>query len=165
MPDDDCVPGTRTGTADGASLVYGTCVARDARAALLRGRSGSGKSDLALRFLELDASRHALVSDDQVRAWAVGDRVHVSAPPAITGLIEVRGVGILRLLAKDSAELCLVVDLVPDHDVPRLPAEPPEMAEIAGIPVPRLRLSAFEPSAPIKLRFALERRNGLASEK
>lgn len=161
MPDD----APAIGAADGVRLVYGTCVALDARAALLRGRSGAGKSDLALRFLSLDPARHALVSDDQVHVRAIGDRPFASAPPTIAGLMEVRGVGILKMPAKARAELCLVVDLVQEGDVPRLPAQPPETAEIAGLLVPMLRLSAFEQSAPIKLRLALERCNGLASGK
>ena len=50
-------------------LVHGTCVAFGAHAALLRGGSGSGKSDLALRFLALAADGDLaprLVADDQV---------------------------------------------------------------------------------------------------
>ena len=36
-------------------LVHGTCVALGRRAALLRGKPGAGKSDLALRFTALPA--------------------------------------------------------------------------------------------------------------
>ena len=49
------------------TLVYGSCVAIDGAAVLLRGPSGSGKSDLALRLIDDGAE---LVADDQVRVVA-----------------------------------------------------------------------------------------------
>ena len=49
----------------------------------------------------------------------------------------------------------LVCDLVSDKDVPRMPPEPWERTEIAGMPVPALKLAPFELSAPLKLKMAL----------
>jgi hypothetical protein len=39
--------------------------------------------------------------------------------------------------------------------VPRMPPDPWEQTEIACIAVPLLKLSPFEPSAPLKLKMAL----------
>jgi serine kinase of HPr protein (carbohydrate metabolism regulator) len=140
-------------------LVHGTCVAFGRRAALLRGDSGSGKSDLALRFMALPgegASRPLLVADDQVWVEAgANGRLRASAPETIAGKIEVRGLGILEMPFLADAELVLVCDLVNETDVPRLPLAPWDRIVIAGLAVPALKLAPFELSAPLKLKMAL----------
>jgi serine kinase of HPr protein (carbohydrate metabolism regulator) len=140
-------------------LVHGTCVAFGRRAALLRGAPGSGKSDLALRFLALPpdgAMKPMLVADDQVFAEPQPNRtLIVSAPPTIAGKLEIRGLGIVEVTFVAEAELELVCDLVAAKDVPRMPPESPEVTEIAGISLPLLRLAPFEASAPLKLKMAL----------
>ena len=139
-------------------LIYGTCVALGRTAAILQGPSGSGKSDLALRFAmqtpaELDA---ALVADDQVRIEARGGRLFASPPQALAGKIEVRGLGIVTLPFRSEAELRLVVQLAEADDIPRLPAEL-HAAPICGIVLPLMHLAPFEASADLKLRLALQR--------
>ncbi|TMJ62451.1 MAG: serine/threonine protein kinase [Alphaproteobacteria bacterium] len=67
-------------------LVHASAIAIDGRAVLLRGPSGAGKSDLALRLIDGGAR---LVADDQVELRRAGERVLVTAPAAIAGLIEV----------------------------------------------------------------------------
>ncbi len=79
-------------------LVHATAVAIEGEAVLLRGPSGSGKSDLALRLIDGGAQ---LVADDQTLLRRAGGRVLASAPPAIAGLLEVRGVGVVRVEAAD----------------------------------------------------------------
>ena len=74
--------------------VHGTCVAIDGCAVLLRGPSGSGKSDLALRLIDGGAR---LVADDRAEISLRQRRLVVNAPPEIAGLIEVRGLGVLEL--------------------------------------------------------------------
>jgi serine kinase of HPr protein (carbohydrate metabolism regulator) len=145
-------------------LLHGTAVALGARAALIRGPSGSGKSDLALRCIALpapfpraDASapRFAeLVSDDQVVCVARDGCVDVSPPASIAGKIEVRGLGIIAVPYRPLARLSLVVELVAAQDVPRFPLDSPT-ANIMGIQLPLVRLAPFEPSAPLKLLLAL----------
>ena len=140
-------------------LVHGTCVAFGRRAALLRGATGTGKSDLALRFMALPpdgAMKPMLVADDQVFAEArTSGIVIVSAPPTISGKIEVRGLGIVEVPFQTEAELVLVCDLMDAKNVPRMPPESPEVTDIAGISLPVLRLAPFEASAPLKLKMAL----------
>ncbi len=142
-------------------LVHGTCVAFGRRAVLLRGGSGSGKSDLALRFLALpdDAGmRPLLVADDQVWIEAAADGALVASPPrALAGKIEVRGLGIVDVPYLAQAELVLVCDLVDATLVPRMPPEPLERIVIAGVSVPALKLAPFDASAPLKLKMALFR--------
>lgn len=148
---------------DGApELVHGTCVALGRTAALLRGPSGSGKSDLALRFLFLARRGPAaleppiLVADDQVYLAREGGRLLASAPQTIRGKIEVRGVGIVDVKSLEEAELALVVDLVPAAEVERLPGGEAKV-RLLGLDVPLMRLCPWEASAPIKLAVALAR--------
>jgi serine kinase of HPr protein (carbohydrate metabolism regulator) len=144
-----------------AELVHGTCVALGRRAALLRGPAGSGKSDLALRFLFLARRGPAaldppgLVADDQVRLTRMGDRVLAAAPESIRGEMEVRGVGIVGVKPVLESELVVVVDLVDAGAVERLPA--PGEVQVLGLALPLLRLTPFESSAPMKLALALAR--------
>ena len=140
-------------------LVHGTCVALGSRGALLRGSPGSGKSDLALRFMALPSEGvllPSLVADDQVFVEANADGALMASPPAsIAGKIEVRGLGIVEVPFLAGAQLVLVCDLVDAQDVPRMPPEHAERTVIAGVPVPALKLAPFEPSAPLKLKMAL----------
>jgi HPr kinase/phosphorylase len=139
-------------------LVHGTCVALGNRAVLLRGGSGSGKSDLALRFLALHSEgelRPYLIADDQVWVETADGQARASAPETLAGLIEVRGLGIAEMPFLATAPLVLVCDLVAPEEVPRMPPDPWDRTVLAGISLPSLRLSAFEASAPLKLRMAL----------
>lgn len=88
--------------------VQASCVAIDGQGVLIRGQSGSGKSGLALQLLALGAG---LVGDDGVRLRLVADRVLACPPPAIAGLIEARGIGILQSAAGTEVPLALVVDM------------------------------------------------------
>lgn len=142
-------------------LVHASCIALGRRAALLRGRSGSGKSDLALRFLAAFGGRTGgarLIADDQVRLTVRRGGVFASAPKAIAGRIEVRGLGIMPAACRGEARVSLVVDLVAPRAVPRLPPRPLPCVTILGVALPLLRLAPFESSAPAKLALALEHR-------
>lgn len=130
--------------------VHGTTVEIEGKAVLLRGPSGSGKSDLALRLIDRGA---LLVADDQTELSAKDGRLIASAPGSVAGLIEIRGVGILRLQHRPWAPLALVVDLVGADRVERLPSA--AAASFLGLEVPLLHLAAFEASAPAKVRLAV----------
>lgn len=128
--------------------VHASCVAIGGRGILLAGRSGAGKSDLALRLIDRGAR---LVSDDYTELRRVGDTLLARAPAAIAGKIELRGVGIVELEPEPDVAVCLFADL--DSAPERLPE--PAAVRIAGIDVPSVALSALEPSAPLKLEQAL----------
>lgn len=131
-------------------MVHGTTVALDGEGVLLRGPSGSGKSDLALRLIDRGAR---LVADDQTELTCAAQRLIARAPRSITGRMEVRGVGILRVPAVPSAPLRLVVDLVAPDRVERLPE--PQFCDYLQCSLPLLTLAPFEASAPAKIRLAL----------
>ena len=140
---------------DGTHTIHATAVALGGQAVLLRGAPGSGKSDLALRLIEEGAE---LVADDRTCLARRGAQLWASAPEGLEHLIEVRGIGIVRLGALTEAPVALLVDLVSAPEVERLPE--PESEALLGIELPRLRLHAKEASAPAKLRLALRLSNG-----
>ena len=130
-------------------LVHATAIAMEGDAVLLRGPPGAGKSDLALRLIEGGAR---LVADDQTLLRRVDNHVLVRAPAAIAGLIEVRGVGVVRVDSLEEAPLALVVDLVPSAQVERIPDNRFEV--VLGLTIPQMALAPFEVSAAAKLRLA-----------
>lgn len=141
------------------TYIHATCVAlragRNWRGILLRGPSGAGKSDLALRLIE-GGSR--LVADDQTALVRQGRGLVATPPGTLAGLLEVRGVGIVKLgraqlLAR--ATIVLLVDLVPPDRIERLPDRSRET--LLGVDLPVVALAPFEASAPAKLRLALAR--------
>jgi HPr kinase/phosphorylase len=140
--------------------LHATAIAAGGRGALILGSSGSGKSDLALRCMTLAASPlipsapACLVADDQVILTREGGKILLSAPASISRKLEVRGIGILSVDALDCAPLALLVDLVAPAEIERLP-DPPPKRHLLGLPVPLLRLAAFEASAAAKLLIAL----------
>ncbi len=140
-------------------LIYGTCVSLGGNAAILKGASGSGKSDLALRFIfdtppELEA---ALVADDQIEVEERNGKLMASAPQTIAGRMEVRGIGIIAVPYRRDAEVRLIVQLTDNDEVPRLPPSPLPAQSLCGRDLPILQLSPFEPSAHLKLRLALQK--------
>ena len=134
---------------DGEQL-HATSVEIEGTGVLIRGAPGSGKSDLALRLIDGGAR---LVADDRVDVVAENGRLILSAPPAIAGLMEVRGLGILRLEAVAAVPLGLIVELVAPGEIERLAQA--TTRRLLGADVPCLELAPFEASAPAKLRLAL----------
>jgi RNase adaptor protein for sRNA GlmZ degradation len=123
------------------------------RGILLRGASGAGKSDLALRLIDQGA---LLVADDQCALVRQGGHLIARAPAAIAGALEVRGLGLRDVPSLADVPLALIVDLVPADAqdlLDRLPDAATE--EILGVTVPYLALDPFAASAPAKLRMAL----------
>lgn len=117
------------------------------RGVLILGRSGRGKSTLAFDFIQCGAQ---LVADDRVILVPSGGALHARAPRALAGLIELRGLGILRLPARALARIALIVDL----DAPD-PARLPEPATrtLAGITLPCVQKPATGPFAAAVARY------------
>lgn len=129
-------------------LIHATTVEVMGYGILLRGPSGSGKSDLALRLMDEGA---ALVSDDQTELRRDGNHLTAHPPASIQGMMEVRGLGLFQMPFSPFAKVTLAVDLVDPTSIERLPD--PDSESILGIIVPRLKLAAFHASTPTKLRL------------
>ena len=126
------------------------------RGALIEGDSGSGKSDLALRLLDLG---FRLCADDRTVIWTSGGALYGRAPRPLKGLIESRGQGILSETAIEFAQVALVCTCRPPQEsLERLPD--PTRSRLLGMSIPQLSVHAFELSAPAKVRRAMEHLGG-----
>jgi HPr kinase/phosphorylase len=129
--------------------IHGTAVALMGGGVLLRGPSGGGKSDLALRLIDRGAT---LVADDQTELHLVDGVVTMRPPATIAGRLEVRGLGIVVVPWREAAPLRLVVDLQPAAAIARLPD--PASCRFFEQEFPLIAVAPFEASAPAKLRAA-----------
>jgi serine kinase of HPr protein (carbohydrate metabolism regulator) len=134
-----------------AETIHASTVAKDGRAVLITGPSGSGKSDLALRLLDRGFT---LVSDDRTIVRKDGDRLLASAPPNIAGKLEIRGIGILDMEAAADMPVALLIELT--SDIQRLPDDSRERP-ILGVRLPIITIDAMTASAPAKVALALDR--------
>lgn len=155
------ITGENNRTAD--SPIHANCLVTLDKGILIRGRSGAGKSSLTLKLIdeEIMAGGHpSLVSDDYVRLDDQGEQLWAHPPSPIQGLIEVRGVGILKVPFLNTAKVDLVVDLVDEDAFERFPEETSRFATIRGLRIPRLQLVERNPDASSLIRSVL--RNEIA---
>jgi HPr kinase/phosphorylase len=145
------------------ALIHGTCLSVGGAGVLLLGKPGSGKSDLALRMIDGEGSglsgisRGArLVADDQVAVRRAGSRLVASAPPALAGKLEIRGLGIVQLAAEAEAVLRLAVRLSPSVEIERLPDLERSRMDILGLALPLVLIDPESASAPARIRAALD---------
>ena len=131
--------------------LHATALVLDGCGVLITGGSGAGKTDLAIRLIDAGGE---LIADDQVLVSAQGGRVIARAPKTIAGKLEIRGVGIVDLPFRETAEVDLVIDLKPGRDIERMP-EPAERM-IDGVPLRLVELDGSEASAVAKVRLILK---------
>ena len=123
---------------------------------LLLGNSGSGKSDLALRLIAMGA---LLVADDRCEIFLDDAVLHARVPHAIAGLMEIRGVGIVKLPFVPQARVILAVRTA-EHRPDRLPERqfyraPPIVELPEQLSPPEISIDAASPSAPARVLAAL----------
>ncbi|HEY4774962.1 MAG TPA: HPr kinase/phosphatase C-terminal domain-containing protein [Xanthobacteraceae bacterium] len=136
-----------------STSIHASAVLIGARAVLIRGPSGSGKSRFALALLQAgergDLPFARLVSDDRTRLEARNGRLLARPAPHLAGLIEVRGVGVKRVPYEPVAVVFLVVDLAADTE--RMPMARARTTTIAGVALPRLAVAAGIEPLPLLL--------------
>jgi HPr kinase/phosphorylase len=131
-------------SSDQHSTIHATAVLVGARAVLILGPPGVGKSRLALAVLaaaqtgQLSFAR--LVGDDRVLIEPVHGRLLVRPAPALAGLLEVRGLGIRRVPHEPVAVVGAVLELAVG-DAGRLPEPASRETQIAKIRLPRLAVA------------------------
>ncbi len=129
---------------------HGSCAVRHGAGVLLLGGSGSGKSDLLLRLIDRG---FGLVADDRVLVEAGRARPH----PALAGLVEMRGLGLLRMDHVAPVPLGLVVAL--DGSVAGATSAEERLPEPCPHPVlglPMLRIAPFAASSALRVEIGLD---------
>jgi len=121
--------------------LHASCAARGEAGVLILGASGAGKSDLLLRLIDRGFD---LVADDQVLIEAG----QAAAPPNLAGLVEARGLGIVRLPYRARTALALVVQL---QQSPRMPM--PARYDLLDLPM--ISIDPWPASAPYLVELAL----------
>jgi HPr kinase/phosphorylase len=138
--------------------IHATAVLVGAKAMLIRGEPGSGKSRLALRLLEA-AGRELpfvrLVGDDRVYLENRAGRLVVRPPQELAGLLEIRGTGIVRAPFEAAAVVGLVIELGQPAD--RMPAAESRKAVLEGVTLPRLTVPPDADPLPLAIEASLGR--------
>ena len=134
--------------------IHASAVLVGAKAVLIRGPAGSGKSRLTWDLLQAAAQGALpfarLVADDRVHHEVHGGRLLVRPAPQLAGLIEIHGLGIRTMVFEPVAAVGLVVDLAAP-DGARLPGPQAETTVISGITLPRLAVAAGMAALPLVL--------------
>jgi serine kinase of HPr protein (carbohydrate metabolism regulator) len=126
--------------------IHATCINLNSKGVLILGDSGSGKSDLALRLITMFSAK--LVGDDRINIENNNGKIKASSPDVLKGLLEVRGVGIIKINYQEETKVDLVVKLTSEK-IERLPDK--NEYEIEGCVLPLFYLNPFEFSAPSKV--------------
>ena len=132
-----------------AKKFHSTSVVIEDLGLLIRGQSGSGKSDLALRLIDSGAT---LISDDLTICKKIGDYLYLYPHSNTKGLLEVREIGIMTVPYVENIKLTLVVELV-EEEFERIPAM--MSCNILGIKFPKIKLFGKSSSAVAKIKIKL----------
>lgn len=141
----------------GEIILHASLIARHYRhhwhGVLLLGPSGAGKSHLALKAVQ---AGWRLVADDRVLVWAEQAAAYGRAPEVLAGLIEVRGLGVIKAPTPilPYCQIRLVAHLAPEKAAERWPD--PHYETVAGRQISGLTLDPFSELSLPKLGLALE---------
>ena len=136
-------------------VIHASCVELMGTGLLICGKSGTGKSDLCLRLIDLGAR---LVADDQTLIENIDGRLTALCPDPLRGLLEIRGIGIVHMPFIPQTEIHLKLNLQTQGKTDRMPI--PETEAINGTEIPVFRLNAFEASAALKVKTYIQILNG-----
>ena len=115
---------------NGSLIMHATCVDINGSGVLIVGRSGSGKSSLAINLLALGST---LVADDQCELVKKNNRFCVSKPASLPNSIEIRGVGLVSvpMVVETTLDWIVNMDELETERMPNL-----RFTEIDGYSVP-----------------------------
>jgi HPr kinase/phosphorylase len=134
-------------------IVHASCIVLGKAGLLIRGPSGSGKSDLVLRLI--DSGDAQLVADDQVQLEFKQGGLYAYPPPCLAGKLEIRGQGIVELPYVSGVKITAVIDLVPLTDIERMPHPSDLRTTFEDVSLPCLKLFAPSSSALARIRAFL----------
>ena len=127
---------------NGPLIMHATCVDINGSGVLIVGRSGSGKSSLAINLLALGSK---LVADDQCELVKKNNRFRVSKPASLPKSIEIRGIGLVSVPTIVETSLDWVVNM-DEAETERMPDL--RFTEIGGYRVPTVFGKNMDELAP-----------------
>jgi serine kinase of HPr protein (carbohydrate metabolism regulator) len=128
--------------------IHATLISFNNAGVLFIGKSGSGKSDLALRMIMEKGA--VLVADDRVDLSVINNNLYGSAPKELYGKMEIRGLGITNFTAKKREKIVLCVELAENREeVERMPV--PENITFLGVSITKIKLYPFDCSTICKI--------------
>ncbi len=130
--------------------IHASCINFKKKGILLLGDSGAGKSEMCLRLIFEHGA--VLVADDRVDIVIKQQKIYASAPQILEGLLEVRGIGIIKLKYCRRSKIDMVVKLT-NQKIERLPEK--EFYVFEGIKIPQISINPQEVAAPIKILAGL----------
>ena len=130
--------------------IHASCVYIKNKGILFLGDSGSGKSDISLRLIA--DYKATLIGDDRIDIIVKGNNIIASAPKNLSGLLEVRGIGIIKVKTKKKNKIDIAVFLTQDK-IERMPE--PLYYELLDKKIPLININPFEASATAKILAAL----------
>ncbi len=122
---------------------------------LIRGLSGSGKTSLLMGLLERAQQENKeafLIADDRVYLKTSASELVAETPPTIAGSVEIRGHGIITLPNKDRTTINLVVELVKDENIERMPGQ--KLSEVEGLHLPLVEVPIRHENQAVRIVFA-----------
>ncbi len=122
---------------------------------LIKGMAGSGKTSLMMGLLE--RAKHEgleafLIADDQVLLNSRSQHLEAKVPETIAGLIEIRGYGITPHPNKQTTVINLVVELLEDEKIERMPEQ--RFYDFQFIKLPMLQVPQRHENQAVRIIFA-----------
>lgn len=136
-----------------SETVHATAVLVGADGVLIRGPSGAGKSSLAFRLIERGAR---LIGDDRVHLSACHGRIAATGHAAVAGRLELRGRGPIPVPHERSALVRLIVDIVEEGGLERLPEDTQLECVLLGVTLPRQPVPCVPDRAQMLVSAALQ---------
>jgi len=122
---------------------------------LIIGQPGSGKTSLMMGLLQrakIEKLNASLVADDQVYLSTPDQKVFAKVPETIAGMVEIRGYGITDHAFKSETQIELVVELIEDDKIERMPH--PKSYEINSLNLPLLEVPQRHENQAVRIIFA-----------
>ena len=122
---------------------------------LIKGSSGSGKTSLMMGLLERANQNNLeafLISDDQIHLNLSNKTLEARVPETISGLVEIHGFGIVNHQHKETTNIALVVELVEDETIERLPEK--QFFDFKTVKLPLLKVPRRHENQSIRIVFS-----------
>jgi len=133
--------------------VHSTSVVIEDAGVMIIGKSGSGKSDLALRLIDSGAT---LISDDITICETIGKSIFLFSPNETKGLLEVREIGIMTVPYIENIKLTLLVELDEEESC-RFPKK--NFTKLMNIKIQKIKIQGKNSSSVAKIKLKINEIN------